>query len=304
MLKKELLKIPLIKALADKERYWKSAFLYRYRYKDTIEKTFEQRCGYKLNLDNPKAYNEKIQYLKIHWHDDLAVRCADKYEVRKYVEQSGYGDCLIPLIGLYKREKDIDFDSLPEKFALKATHGSGMNIICADKRKLDRKSAKKKIRIWLKQNYAYSSGERIYHGVQHRIICEKLLENKDGSAPCDYKIYCFAGVPRCVMVASGRQAGKLCMDFFTPDWRRMPFKRHNPNSEIPPMKPEHLGDMLDMAAKLSAPFPHARIDLYYVNGKIYFGEITFFPATGMQPFDPFEYDLLFGSWLDLEKVKR
>ncbi len=94
------------------------------------------------------------------------------------------------------------------------------------------------------------------------------------------------------------------MDFFTPDWGRMPFKRHNPNSEIPPMKPEHLGNMLDMAAKLSAPFPHARIDLYYVNGKIYFGEITFFPATGMQPFDPFEYDLLFGSWLDLEKVKR
>lgn len=304
MLKKLLLKNSLVKDLTNKKRYLVSSYNYRHNLKQTLERKFTERCGYRPDIDHPTTYNEKLQYLKLYWHDPLAEKCADKAEVRDYVKECGHEDLLVPVIDVYNSTDDIDFEALPDKFILKGTHGSGMCIICREKRTFDENAAVQKMRHWLRTNYAYSSGEWVYAKMQRRIICEQLLEDDNGCLPCDYKIYCFSGVPKCVMVASGRQEGKLCMDFFTPDWDLMKFKRHNPNSDVPPEKPKALGEMLEIAKKLSKPFPHARIDLYYISGKIYFSEITFFPATGMQPFEPFEYDKLFGSWLDIGGIRK
>lgn len=296
-----LLRYPIVSTVVFWRDYFRGVLNQSFRQKEALRERFIRKCGYEPNLETPCTYNEKIQWLKLHWRDPLAETCADKVEVRAYVAEKGYEQALVPLIGVYSSVKEIP-QTLPERFVLKGSHGSGMVCLCDDVKTFDRKTAIAKCRRWLKVNYFYNTGEWVYKHLKKRIICEHFLEAEDGNPPCDYKIYCFHGQPRCVMVASGRMKGQLCMDFFTPEWELMPFKRHNPNSEMPPEKPALLNDMLEMAKTLSEPFPHVRVDLYCVKGKIWFGELTFFPATGMQPFDPFEYDLLFGSWLHLDKV--
>jgi len=303
-LKTKLLQYPAVRDLVFWRDYYRGMFNYAFRPVETIRRRFVRKCHYEPDLNEPKTYNEKLQWLKFHWYDPLAEQCADKIEVRKYVAQKGFEHCLIPMLGTFSSAKELDLSALPEKFALKAAHCSGMVLLCTDSSRFDRAAAEKECRRWLKINYFHYSAEWVYKKLKHRIIAEQMLETPDGKPPVDYKIYCFHGEPKCVMVASGRMEKQLCMDFFTPEWERLPFTRHNPNSKIPPEKPEMLDEMLEMARTLSEPFPHARVDLYCIHKKIWFGEITFFPATGMQPFDPFEYDLLFGSWLDLSKVEK
>lgn len=279
--------------------YYRSMLGLTFRKEATLRRRFIRKCGYEPDFQNPVTYNEKLQWLKLYWRDPLAERCADKIAVREYVAEKGYADALTPLLCVYSSANDIDFSRLPDRFALKGAHGSGMNVLCPDKSKLDCRDALSKCRRWLRVNYYYNTGEWVYRGLPRRILCERFIDTDDGNPPKDYKIYCFSGKPMCVMVASGRNEGRLCMDFFTPEWERMPFTRHNPNSPNAPEKPETLDRMLSMAAALSAPFPHARVDLYSEKGKIWFGEITFFPATGMSPFSPKKYDELFGEWLKL-----
>lgn len=303
-LKKKLLKYPITHTILFWRKYYRSMFDYTFRKEETLRRRFVHKCHYEPDFKNPKTYNEKLQWLKLNWHDPLAEQCADKVEVRRYVAEQGYADSLIPTLAVYSSAKEIDISALPEKFVLKGTHGSGMVCLCRDKASFDMEEALAKCRRWLRLNYSHYSAEWVYKNLQPRILAEQFLETEDGAPPCDYKIYCFHGEPKCVMVASGRMEHTLCMDFFTPEWERMPVKRHNPNSVMPPEKPEMLPEMLEMARKLSKPFPHARVDLYCVKGKLWFGEITFFPATGMQPFEPHEYDLLFGSWLDLSRVEK
>lgn len=302
-LKKTLLRLPAIQSLAFWKTYFHDACAYRIMPEKALQKRFIRKCHYTPNLAAPSTYNEKLQWLKLHWTDDLARKCADKVSVREYVAKQGYVDTLIPLLGIYTKVSQIPFSSLPQKFVLKGAHGSGFVCICNDKAHFDQKNALAQMRRWLRVDYANYSAEWVYRKMPRRIVCEEYLETENGLPPVDYKIYCFHGVPKCVMVASGRTEGRLCMDFFTPEWERLPFTRHNPNSVVPPQKPENLTEMLAMAQKLSQPFAHVRIDLYSVQKQIRFGEMTFFPATGMQPFDPFSYDMLFGSWLDLEKVR-
>lgn len=302
-LKKTLLAIPAVRTMAFWRSYWRDALSYTFRPEEALRRRFVRKCHYEPDLAYPRTYNEKLQWLKLHWRDPLAEQCADKVEVRRYVAQQGYEDRLVPLLGVYSNAKDIDFASLPSKFVLKGAHGSGMVCLCRDKNSFDTADALAKCRRWQRLNYSYYSGEWVYRHCKRRIVCEQFLETENGAPPEDIKIYCFHGEPKCVMIASGRMENELCMDFFTPEWERMPFKRHNPNSKTVPARPEMLDEMLEMARKLSAPFPHARVDLYCVKGHIWFGEITFFPATGMQPFEPFEYDLLFGSWLDLSRAE-
>lgn len=303
-LKKTLLRSPLVQDIVFWRDYYRGMLNYALRREETLRRRFVRKCGYEPDLKQPKTYNEKLQWLKLHWRDPLAEQCADKIEARKYVASLGYDGALIPMLGAYSSAREIDFSALPDSFVLKAAHCSGMVSLCADKARYDIRRARRDCARWLKINYYNYSAEWVYKHMPKRVLAERLLESEDGSLPCDYKIYCFHGEPKCVMVASGRMENSLCMDFFTPQWERMPFKRHNPNSTVPPERPAQLEEMLAMARKLSAPFPHARVDLYSVQGKIYFGEITFFPATGMQPFEPFEYDLLFGSWLDLSRVEK
>lgn len=303
-LKKKLLQYPLTHTLLFWRKYYRSMFDYTFHKEEALRRRFVQKCHYEPDLKNPRTYNEKLQWLKLNWYDPLAEQCADKVEVRRYVAQQGYEDCLVPLLEVYSSADAIDPAALPDKFVLKGAHGSGMVCLCRDKTAFDFAKAKAECRRWLRLNYSHFSAEWVYKRLRHRIVCEQFLETETGAPPQDYKIYCFHGEPKCVMVASGRMEHELCMDFFTPQWERMPFKRHNPNSAVLPQKPELLEQMLEMARTLSRPFPHARVDLYCVKGHIWFGEITFFPATGMQPFEPFEYDLLFGSWLDLDRVEK
>lgn len=303
-MKSFLLKFPFVHTAVYWRDYCRNAFMQTFRKETAIRERFLRKCGYEPDLKDPKTYNEKLQWLKLNWYDPLAEKCADKVEVRAYVAEQGFADSLVPVVGVYTSVSQIKSADLPEKFVLKGTHGSGMVCLCTDRSAFDYKAAMAKCRRWLKVNFYFNTGEWVYKKLKKRVLCEQFLETEDGAPPCDYKIYCFHGEPKCVMVASGRMKGKLCMDFFTPEWERMPFTRHNPNSAVPPEKPAMLEEMLDMARALAKPFPHVRVDLYCVKGKLWFGELTFFPATGMQPFDPFEYDLLFGSWLDLNKVEK
>lgn len=303
-LKKKLLKYPVTHTILFWRKYYRCMLEHALNKEEALRRRFINKCHYEPDLKNPKTYNEKLQWLKLHWHEPLAEQCADKVEVRRYVAQQGYEKLLIPVLGVFSSVKEIREASLPEQFVLKGTHGSGMVCLCRDKAKFDMKDALAKCNRWLKLNYSHFSGEWVYKHLKHRIIAEQMLQTPDGAPPCDYKIYCFHGTPKCVMVASGRMEKNLCMDFFTPEWEHLPVKRHNPNSDVPPERPGKLDEMLKIASDLSKPFPHARVDLYCIEDDIYFGEITFFPATGMQPFEPFEYDLLFGSWLDLNKVEK
>ena len=275
-----------------------------FRPEASTREEFLKKCGYEPDLKAPKTYNEKLQWLRLYWRDPLAEKCADKVAAREYVAGKGFSDRLVPQMRVFDRARDVDaaWDSLPERFVLKGAHGSGMNVLCADKSKLDRKRTVALCRRWQRTNYWLDGGEWVYRNVPRRIVLEKYIETDDGLPPRDYKIYCFHGEPRSVMVATGRNEGRLCMDYFTPEWEHMPFKRHNPNSPHTPEKPPLLQEMLAMARVLSAPFPAVRVDLYCEKNQIWFGEMTFFPAKGMHAFEPFEYDLLFGSWLDMDRV--
>jgi len=261
--------------------------------------------GYVPDLKNPKSFNEKLQWLKLHWRDPKATQCADKYSVRHYVIEQGYGDILNNLLGVYDNVDDINFDSLPNKFVLKATHGSGMNIICKDKSKLDINNAKKMMMKWLKQNYYYHSFEWVYKDIRPRIVCEEFLEDSEYKDLIDYKFMCFNGEIRCLFICSDRDniAG-LKVDFYDMDWKLMPFYRYYPNSGNKIEKPEGFDRMIEYAKILSRPFPFVRVDFYQVNGKIFFGELTFFPGSGMEYFKPELYDYRFGDWIKLPDVNN
>lgn len=276
----------------------KNYFSFRNNLETKMRKLFIRNVGYHPNFENPKSFNEKLQWLKLNWHDPLATICADKFTVRNYVKEKGLEHILPKLYGVYEKVSDIDFDNLPNKFVLKASHGSGMTIICRDKSKLNVNIAKKKLKRWLKLNYYYLNGEWVYKDCKPRIICEKLIESEDKRPPKDYKFFCFNGKPEFLFVASDRGIATK-FDFFTCEWEHIPVKQHYPNSEILPEKPKRFAEMLKISEKLAEGFPHVRIDLYNENGKIIFGEMTFFHFSGTQPFEPVKYDFEFGKYIKL-----
>lgn len=269
-----------------------------------IKVNFKKRVGYTANLKAPKTFNEKLQWLKLYWREPKAAQCADKYGVRQYVSNQGYEHILNRLIDVYEEVDNIDFDSLPNKFVLKATHGSGMNIICTDKSKLDIQKSKKLMKKWLKQNYYFHSFEWVYKDIKPRIICEEYIETIDGKAPKDYKIFCFDGVPKMLFVASNRGKGTTKFDFYTCDWELLDLKQHYPRSGKQEERPVALEEMLSIATGLSKGFPHVRIDFFYESGKILLSEMTFFHFSGTQPFEPIDYDYKMGEWLVLPKSRQ
>lgn len=258
------------------------------------------RIGRRLNLVNPKTFNEKIQWLKLYWHNDLAEKCADKYSVREYVREKGLGETLNELIGVYESVYEIKPTELPEQFVLKATHGSGWNIICRDKASLDWDSAFKQMEKWMRKNYYFSSLEWVYKNIKKRIICERYLAGEDGDPPIDYKILCFNGEPKCLFLCTDRFSDTgLKVDFYDLDWNKLPFCRFYPNSDYIAERPEKLDEMIEISRRLAEGFPFVRIDLFAVKDKIFFGEMTFFPGSGLEPFEPEEYDYVLGQWLEL-----
>lgn len=262
---------------------------------------YRAETGKRLDLKHPMTYNEKLQWLKLYDRRPEYTMMVDKYEVRKYVAEKIGEEYLIPLIGVYDSVDEIPWEELPDKFVLKCTHGSGSNIICSNKRKLDIEEAKKKLRKWMKKNWYWFGREWAYKNVRPRIICEKFLLDKANSVPDDYKLMCFNEQVRLIQHHRDRFA-QHTLDFFDTSWARVSMTQGVPNSIAPSERPRNLDTMISFAEILAQNTKYSRIDFYYCDGRIYFGEITLYPTSGFTKISPSEYDLVLGELIKLDQL--
>ena len=226
----------------------------------------------------------------------------DKYEAKKYVADIIGEEYIIPTLGVWNNVEDIEFESLPNQFVLKCTHDSGGVIICKDKKNFNIENAKKKLKDSLKQNFYYKGREWPYKNVKPRIIAEKFMYDENTEDLNDYKFMCFNGQVKCSFTCTERRSSSgLKVTFFDKEWHKMPFERHYPSSNKEIKKPINYDLMLRISEKLSQDMDFVRVDLYEINGKVYFGELTFFPGCGMEEFIPDKWDNILGSWLALPK---
>ena len=259
---------------------------------------------YHLNLDTTITFNEKLQWLKLNDRKPIYNQMVDKYEAKLYVAEKLGKQFIIPTLGVWNDIEEIDWDSLPERFVLKCTHDSGGLVICKDKAKLNIEKTKKILKQSFRFNFYMAGREWPYKDVPRRIIAEKYMEDSSNQELSDFKIHCFNGTPKVILVCRDRFSKTgLTEDFYDTQWNHLEIRRlEHPNTEVPIEKPEELDMMLDYAKKLSYGIPFLRVDFYIVNHKIYFGELTFYPATGMSPFIPHKWDEIFGSWIILPKI--
>ena len=250
------------------------------------------------NLKNPQNFNEKMTKLKLENYNknEKVSILADKYEVRKYVEEKGYKNMLNELYGVYDNVEQIDFEGLPKKFAIKCTHGCAYNVICKDKEKLNIEDTKNKINKWMREKYGYATQELHYTKIKPRIIIEKYLCDENDKMPIDYKIYCFNGKAKCILVCSERDE-KLKLSYYDLDWNRENFEKKNWSSKKEILKPDNLNEMIECAEKLSEGFPFVRVDLYDKDDKIVFGELTFTPACCCAPYYSKEGNNILGTFM-------
>ena len=261
---------------------------------------FKRKMGYFPDLKNPKTFNEKLQWLKLHDRNSLYTKLVDKYEVKKIVADIIGEEHIIPTLGVWDTFDEIDFDKLPNQFVLKCTHDSGGLVICKDKSKLDIQAAKKKIDACLKMNYYWAWREWPYKNVRPRIIAEEYKVDESGTELKDYKIFCFDGEPKFLFVATDRNIGQTKFDFFDINFNHLPFSQIYPNNTNARIeKPRGGALMLEFAKKLTQNFIHCRADFYDINGKVYFGELTFFQQSGFGKFEPEEWDLKLGELIKL-----
>ena len=262
---------------------------------------YKARLGKKLNLKNPLTYNEKLQWLKLYNRRPEYTQLVDKYEVKPIIAKIIGDDYIIPTIGVWDSFDDIDFNQLPQQFVLKCTHDSGGLVVCKDKSTLNIEKAKKRIDRCLKHSFFYAMREWPYKDVEPRIIAEQYMEDDQTHELRDYKFFCFDGQVKALFIATERmkQGEETKFDFFDENFNHLPFTNGHPNAEVLPDKPVRFEEMKEIAAKLSKGIPHVRVDLYEVNGKVYFGEMTFFHWSGMTEFKPEEWDYRFGSWIKL-----
>lgn len=253
-----------------------------------------------LNLKNPRTFNEKLQWLKLYDRKSEYTNMVDKYEVRKYLSKEIGEEYLIPLLGVWDKFEDIDFEELPNKFVLKPTHTSGNIYLCTDKSKIDYDELRKEVNKWLKRKYYWCHREWPYKNIKPKIICEKFMVDESGTELKDYKFMCFNGEPKIIQVMSGRVNGKYYINHFDLDWNKVEIKRkkyvENHNSI---KKPDNLDEMIHIAKMLSKNIPFSRIDLYNTNNKLLFGEITLFPVSGYMDFEDDKMDNLLGNWIRL-----
>lgn len=268
------------------------------------------KTGRVLNLSNPKRYTEKLQWYKLYYRDPLMAQCADKYDVRKYVEQVGLAKYLNTVYGVYNSTKEIEFETLPRSFVLKDTLGGGGNsvILVKDKNSISWTEICAQMEKWVNQpdNAKTPGREWVYEGRKHRIIIEELLESDETGDLPDYKFFCFHGKPEFLYMMSDytQHHSKGRLGFLTTDFKLLPVQRADflPMQEQPE-KPLNYTEMLDAAKVLSAPFPHVRVDMYNINGKIIFGELTFFNASGYVQFTPDTFDYKMGEKFHINRLK-
>ena len=265
-----------------------------------LKRMYRIHMGRELNLENPKAYTEKLQWLKLHDHRPVYTTMVDKYAVKQYVAEKIGPEYVIPVLGVWDRVEDIDFDALPDRFVLKTTHDSGGIVVCKDKSTLDVSAAKRKLNYFLKRNYFDNNREWPYKNVPHRIIAEAYMEDSKYQELRDYKFFTFGGVPRVLYIAQGRGRGEPTVaDFFDMEFNHLPFTIDHDMAAVPPEKPVCFEEMKRLAAILSQGTPQLRVDFYEVDGRVYFGEMTFFHCSGMDGFHREEWDRTFGDWVTL-----
>lgn len=280
--------------------HYTAVLLSRIASKETYLKWyFKQRIGYPLNLNNPQTFSEKLQWLKLNDIHPEYTQMVDKATAKDYVASIIGEEYIIPTLGIWNSVEEIEWDKLPNQFVVKSTGDSGGIVICKDKKQFNQKEAIRKLKKLGERDYCRYNLEYPYKDVPHRYIAEAYMEDESGYELKDYKFFCFNGAPRFLFVATGRQQNDTRFDFYDTEFNHLPVLNGHPNADVWPTKPENFEEMLDVASKLSQGIPHVRVDLYNINGKIYFGELTFFHWSGMVPFEPVEWDYKFGEWLKL-----
>lgn len=265
-----------------------------------LKKAFKIRMGKLLNLETPQTYSEKLQWLKLYDRKPVYTQMVDKYEAKKYAERIIGSEYIVPTLGVWDSFEEIDFTKLPNQFVLKCTHDSGGLVICKDKAKFDVKKAKRKISACLKHNFFGAQREWPYKDIKPRIIAEQYMEDDTTHDLRDYKFFGFDGEVKALFIATERESNEETkFDFFDADYNHLPFTNGHPNAETMPEKPSQFELMKKLASELSKGVPQLRVDLYEVNGRVYFGELTFFHWSGMTPFVPEQWDYTFGEWIKL-----
>ena len=272
--------------------------------KTFIKLFYRYQTGKKLNLNNPKTFNEKLQWLKLHDRKPIYTTMVDKYEAKKYVANIIGEEYIIPTFGVYNNFDEIDFNKLPNQFVIKCTHECGGLVIVKEKSKLNIEEARKKINSSLKKNYYYYGREWPYKNVKPRIIVEKYMSNKDEASMRDYKFFCFDGKPELMYLSEGLENHETArmsfydMNFKVTDCKRKDYKQ----LEYIPNKPKTFEDMKKLASILSKGFPHLRVDFYEINNHIYFGELTFYTCSGIIPFEDEKWNEELGKKIKIEKI--
>lgn len=273
--------------------------------KGYISYQYKYITHHKLDWKGLNRYTEKLQYLRLYVYpkDDLVSKCAGRVGVREYVKEQGFDELLIKIYGVFDRFEDIDFSKLPNQFVLKCSHGSAMNYICYDKSKINYEELKKKFNKWLKTNYGKKTLELHYSKIKPQIIIEELmLEN--GKLPTEYKIHVFNGKAKNLYVVTSRGVDIRYNNYYI-DWTPFDGSQFNgwKKTDYPLKKPSNFEKMVEVAEKLASKFPFVRVDLYNINGKIYFSEMTFTPAKGTLILDDDKCDFEMGMWLDISKYR-
>lgn len=278
-----------------------SSFAKRLSDEKFLKLKYYAHMGKRLNLSTPRTFNEKLQWLKLNDRKPEYTVMVDKYAVKKYVSDRIGDQYIIPTLGVWDRPEDIDFESLPDQFVLKVTHDSGGLVICRDKATLDKEATIQKLHKSLQRDYYQVHREWPYKNVPRRIIAEQYMEDKETGELRDYKFFCFNGTARLLFIATDRmnKNEETKFDFFDMELNHLDIKNGHPNADTSPAKPKNFEEMRHLAEKLSQNIPHVRVDFYEVNGKTYFGELTFSHWSGLVPFEPEEWDRTIGDWIKL-----
>lgn len=268
-----------------------------------LKKQFKLMMGYPLNLNEPRTFNEKMQWIKINDRKPIYTVMVDKYQVKQYVADKIGEKHIIPMFGVWNCAEEIDFGKLPKQFVLKRTHDSGGVIIVRDKDNTDLQSIKKKINAGMLRSHYHVAREWPYKNVKPRIIAEKYMTENNTDTLKDYKVLCFNGIPRLIELHRNRFRENHTQDFYDVNWKKTDIIQDCPMSEEVIDKPACFDEMMSFSKLLAKDIPCVRIDWYIVKGVLYFGEFTFFDSAGYGKFDDFEHDLMIGSWIDLKEEK-
>lgn len=280
-------------------KFWVNDRLY-------LELLFYFKLGYVLDLDKPRTFNEKLQWLKLYNRNPLYTQMVDKYLVKEIVANKIGSRFVIKTLALWDKPEDINWESLPNEFVLKTTSGGGCSgvVICKDKSILDKNEVVEKLNRSINSSIYVLSREWPYKNLKPKVLAEQLLKDSDGRDILDYKFYCFDGVPRVMLIASERfKSPHAYFDYYDMQGNHLPFCQGGLNNPITPEVPNNFEELKKVASLLSAGLPHVRLDLYSVNGEVYFGEYTFFDSCGFEAFNPFEWDVIMGDFLNLPKQK-